>query len=390
MRRSDEFPLDPDVAASLAAVDATLRGDLVDPEHAELAELTVLLAADRPRIDPEFATKLDGQVRRRFATSRHRPSRERGRLWALSGVATAAAAGLATLLVLEGSSSAPVSRTGAEPVPLTAGPAKSATVSSARTPAPSNAAPSNAAPSNAVPPAGSVVPQPPLGGHRIVQTAQLALTTPPAQMEDVAQQVFTVVGADGGSVTSSTVTATGGPDSYAQFELSVPSANLADAMMRLSRLRGASVASRTDTTQDVNGQYLSLSRRVGEAQALRTALLRQLANATTAAQISSLNAQIRDADATISRYQAAVNSLNHQIDYTPISLTIDSGRVPVAGRGFTLGRASHDAGRVLTVAAGVALIALAALVPVALLVVLCWWIFVALRRRRREQALDLA
>ena len=34
---------------------------------------------------------------------------------------------------------------------------------------------------------------------------------------------------------------------------------------------------------------------------------------------------------------------------------------------FTLGKAAHDAGRVLTVAAGVALIALAALVPLALL-----------------------
>jgi hypothetical protein len=44
---------------------------------------------------------------------------------------------------------------------------------------------------------------------------------------------------------------------------------------------------------------------------------------------------------------------------------------------------------VLTVAAGVALIALAALVPIALLGALAWWIATAIRRRRREQALDL-
>jgi hypothetical protein len=36
------------------------------------------------------------------------------------------------------------------------------------------------------------------------------------------------------------------------------------------------------------------------------------------------------------------------------------------------------------------LIALAALVPVSLLVALTWWIGLAVRRRRREQALDLA
>ena len=58
--------------------------------------------------------------------------------------------------------------------------------------------------------------------------------------------------------------------------------------------------------------------------------------------------------------------------------------------GFTLGKAAHDSGRVLTVAAGVALITLAALVPVALLTALGWWIVTAVRRRRREQALDLA
>jgi hypothetical protein len=44
---------------------------------------------------------------------------------------------------------------------------------------------------------------------------------------------------------------------------------------------------------------------------------------------------------------------------------------------------------VLTVAAGVALIGLAALVPVALVGALAWWIASSVRRRRREQALDL-
>jgi hypothetical protein len=64
--------------------------------------------------------------------------------------------------------------------------------------------------------------------------------------------------------------------------------------------------------------------------------------------------------------------------------------VPVAhGGGFTLSRAVHDAGRVLVVVAGVALIALAVLVPVSLLVALGLWVAAALRRRRREQVLDL-
>jgi hypothetical protein len=62
----------------------------------------------------------------------------------------------------------------------------------------------------------------------------------------------------------------------------------------------------------------------------------------------------------------------------------------VAGSGFTLHRAAHDALRVLTVAAGIALIALAVMVPAGLLGALGLWAFAAIRRRRREQALDLA
>ena len=58
-----------------------------------------------------------------------------------------------------------------------------------------------------------------------------------------------------------------------------------------------------------------------------------------------------------------------------------------SGGAFTLHRALHDAGRVLVVAAGVALIALAVLVPAALIAALAAWLWALARRRRREGAL---
>ena len=57
-------------------------------------------------------------------------------------------------------------------------------------------------------------------------------------------------------------------------------------------------------------------------------------------------------------------------------------------KGFTISRAAHDAVKVLTVAAGVALIVLAALIPFGLVVALAAWIAYSVRRRRREHALD--
>jgi hypothetical protein len=166
-------------------------------------------------------------------------------------------------------------------------------------------------------------------------------------------------------------------------------------MAALSSLRYAHVASRTDSTRDVTDQYQSAVRSLADARALRTSLLKQLANATTAAQIQSLTARIHDAEASISSDEATLRGLNRQVDLSQVTLTINGGGVPVpvpsqtGSGGFTLGRAAHDAGRVLTVAAGVALVAAAALVPLALAAALAWWVVAAVRRRRREQALDL-
>jgi hypothetical protein len=214
-------------------------------------------------------------------------------------------------------------------------------------------------------------------------------------VDDVAQEIFNVVGSEHGIVSRSTVTATGGPDGYAHFELSLPSPSLPDAMSRLSRLRYASVSSRTDNTQDINGSFVSAGRRLGDAQALRTALLKQLAGATTTNQIASLHAQIADAESTISQAQADLRSLSQRVNFSPVSVTVAaSPPVPTAhshgSSGFTLHRALHDAGRMLTIAAGVALITLAVLVPVVLVGLLGWWITITLRRHRREHALDLA
>jgi hypothetical protein len=200
-----------------------------------------------------------------------------------------------------------------------------------------------------------------------------------------------VVGRQKGIVSNSSVTA-GGTGGYAQFQLSVPSASLGQTMAALSALQYAHVASRTDTTQDVNDQYLADVRRLADARALRTSLLKQLANAATQAQIDSLTARIHDAEASISSDEATLRKLNRQIAFSQVTLTVSAGSAPGpvshGGGGFTLGRAAHDAGRVLAVAAGVVLIVAAALVPLALIAAVGWWIATLVRRRRREQALD--
>jgi Domain of unknown function (DUF4349) len=414
MKRLDDSPIDPEVAASLDAIDATLAGEPVDPKYADLAELALLLSADRPACSAEFARSMDARVQRRFAPAPASTAPRQRRVWgwwaACGGGITAGAAALVILVSSLGSggSSSSSSAAALNLTPtLTHGVTSSSSAATATATTPSaptrslKASPAQNVPAGPLafskaPSAGAASSTaaltPPQNNRKIIQSSQLALGVPPTRIDTVAQEVFDVIGQQNGIVNHSSVTASNSPGAYAEFQLSVPSVNLSRTMAELSRLRYATVSSRTDTTQDVNNQYVGDTRRLDEDQALRTSLLKQLANAVTTAQIASLTAQIHDVDARIAADQSTLKTLSHQIAYSQIQLTINAANiVPAAHQGgFTLRKAAHDAGRVLTVAAGVALITLAALVPIGLLAALAWWIAANVRRRRREQALDLA
>jgi len=378
-----------------------LDDDMIDPEFADLA---VLVYAERPEPDPEFVRELDARVERRFARASDAPGGGQPRRFRFTwkaGVGSLAAAFAAVVLVVLVTSNRRGGETvlreptvATESAPSASGGAQTlspprGTASAAGTSASTSTSPSASSSVTTATPS----PRPPSNGRKTIQSAQLALTAAPNRVDDVAQQVFNVIGRENGVVRKSSVTQTGGLDGAAEFELSVPSGSLTDTMTALSQLHGANVASRTDSTTDVNDHYVSLTRQLADARALRTGLLRQLANATTQTEIDSLHARIHDAEASIASLEAQLRSVNRAVSMSQISLTINAAATPVghsSGSSFTLGKAAHDAGRVLTVAAGVALIALAVLVPLGLIAALVWWVAAAARHRRRERALDLA
>ena len=404
---------------ALAVIDQTLAGEPVPVPDADLAELTLWLADERPRRSDAFAAALDQRVASRFArdvplvpapasgrSGRRAQAGGRrglrpGRWRYAPGLAGAVGLVVAALVVVApgsggGTSGASSSSSSSSAVALSATPsiARDAAGRAGRAGGQGGAGASVAAPSTAAPGTGSL-PATGAGNRQVIQGAQLALGTRPSRVDDVARQVFAVVAAENGVVDSSNVTATSGPGGGAQFSLTVPNQNLGPAMAALSRLRGAQVFSRNDVSQDVTGRAGGAGRQLADARALRTALLRKLALATTTASIDSLHVQIRDANASIASDLATLRGIDRQVANSNIELTITAVTPPARGHrmssggGFTLHRAVHDAGRVLVVAAGVALIALAVLVPAGLLVGLGLWLAHAVRRHRRERVLDL-
>ena len=94
----DQDPIDPEIAATLDAIDATLAGEPVDGRYAEIAEIALLVASERPDSPPAFAQSLDQKVERRFAPL-GAPEKRRKRNWprAWQAVGAVAATGVAVV-----------------------------------------------------------------------------------------------------------------------------------------------------------------------------------------------------------------------------------------------------------------------------------------------------
>jgi uncharacterized membrane protein (Fun14 family) len=421
MRPFEERPLDPELLAELDAIDATLAGEPVDPAHAEIAELALLLTATRERPSQEFTRTLDARVARRFVAAPVAGTpRQRARAGFLSWLtrpafASALAGGFAVVAVAAVIASGALSSGGSHSV--VNGPVEYGTHTAPVTNATTTAGGSTGSPvvtstkrsSAGSSGAGAVgatnltqsvaaIPTPAsTNGGRVIQSAQLQLTTLNTHIDEVAQEVFNVVSLESGTVQHSQVTqAANGNDggSYATFTLRIPTSNLQQAMTRMSALHYATVSSRTDGTQNVSGQYQADQRQIADQKAVRSALLRKLQTAYTQSAIDSLQAQLKLAGRQLSSDEAALQSLRHQISYSSLQVQINAGPIVyplvTANHGFTVGRAAHDSVRVLVVAAGVALIALAVMVPLGVVTALIAWIAVWVRRRRRQQTLDTA
>jgi Domain of unknown function (DUF4349) len=371
-------------------------------------ELSTLLLEERPRPREAFAAELDARVAARFPPRARSgaASPPRARRWSallqrpiLPAAATALAVGLVALVVALGSGDGPRLGSGSTASPSAAG--DTAAGAGGGTAAPERAATQDSGAALAErEPADEALrraaePAPASAGfdsaRKVEHVAVLELGTDPERVDDVAQGVLGVVARFDAIVDQSTVqTSTAGGE--ARFDLRVPAERLQPALVALSRLPDAQVLSRTDDTRDVNQAYVSIRRALANARAERAGVIRALANADTEDETLRLRARLDELERTIANTERAQRALDRRVDYSRVSVGIRGGAsggvIPADDGTFGIGDAARDALRVLEVAAGVVVIAAAALAPVALLAALAWPLTRGVRRRRREQALD--
>jgi len=385
MRRRESI-LDPAVAAELQALEAALAGD--PAAEPELAALVRDVRAEAPAMQPAFRAQLDRRVERGF--ERPLPRRRfalRPMIPAL-GVAGCVVAGIVAIaLTAGGGSNDNASSSGGGTSAIGAAPAQTESSDAAKSSSGSSSGGGSSSSGGGTALASPPAAAPSTRQRRVERSTRLELTT--TDVQKATDGVVRATQAAGGFVQSSQV-ATGDGRSIASFVLRVPTSKLDDALARLSKL--GHVKSLQQSADDITGAYDGASGRLTEARAARRGLLRALGNATTAEQVSSLRARIADNRREIQRYQREFNAVRNRANLATVSVEVTGAARKQAAApsngSWTPGDAAHDAVRVLEVSAGVALIALAVLVPLTLVGAAGGFAAVTLRRRRREAALS--
>ena len=222
--------------------------------------------------------------------------------------------------------------------------------------------------------------------REIERSAQIVLGTEPAGVRKAASEVFETVHAYRGIVLGSSIRDGGEGEAGARFALLIPSAKLGDAMADFSAI--GEVRSRREATADITAPTLRTGEQLRESRAKIEGLLTQLAEADTDAERTATEAKLRAERRHAAYLRSQLSGLERRANLSRVGLQIESGAPESSSEeGWGAGAALDDAGHILAIAAGVAIVGLAIVGPIALIALLAWLANRARIRRARNRAL---
>ena len=241
----------------------------------------------------------------------------------------------------------------------------------------------------AAPEPATTVPLPPgeeklLPGQEreVARDASMRLSTEPDEVDDVADGVIEVTERYDGIVLRSDVQ-TQAERARATFDLRIPAQNLQATLADLSDL--ASVSERDEASLDVTAPFVSAEERFDDAKAAVDALLQGLTQADSAGEIEQIRERLRVARGELAAARSELANLKQRTDFSRLAVTVTGDG---DSDGWSLGDALDDAGSVLEDLTGATLVALAAILPLALIAVGSWFLYTRIRRSRRNKVLD--
>jgi hypothetical protein len=228
-------------------------------------------------------------------------------------------------------------------------------------------------------------------GHRdIERSAYVTLGTKPGEVSSAAAKVYEAVHAANGVVLHSKVQSGSAGATGAFFDLLIPSRKLDDTLSAFSQI--AEVRERHDATNDITAPTVGAAEELRDSNATIESLLKELGDSETEEEREAVETRLRDERNRHAAIRASLDQLHKRASMSEVTVRIvtDHGAgvtPPDKGGSWGVGDALHDAGHILTIAAGVALIGLAILGPIAL-IALAFWLANRFRvRRLRERTL---
>ncbi|HEX5763289.1 MAG TPA: DUF4349 domain-containing protein [Solirubrobacterales bacterium] len=227
----------------------------------------------------------------------------------------------------------------------------------------------------------------PASGRDVERSASIVLAAEDSQIRTIATRVFETVRSYDGIVLRSSISAgEGATNGGAVFDLLIPGGKLGGAMAAFSEI--ADVRSRRDATSDVTRVTTGLEERLRDSRARIESLLAELADAPDEAQREALERELRWERRQAAGLRSSLRTMQRRVSLSRVSLRIVGGAGASTDGHWGVADAFDDAGRILGIAAGVAVIGLAVLGPLALLLVLAWLATRRWAKRSREHALD--
>lgn len=249
----------------------------------------------------------------------------------------------------------------------------------------------DAAESSMIVPSPDIAPVPPTNGDvgegpRQVQKAA-TLNVGVENVDDASGRVIAITDKYRGLVMNTNIATGTNQVPSATLSLRIPTASVGKALSDFGAL--GVVRERTQSSTDVTASFNAAEDELEQARAERKSLLAQLAKAKNASERKSINEQLQYNKQRLQNATNSLNTLSSSTKYAQVEVYLSAKDSPVpypvddSSWGFD--DAADDAKEIIAVVAGVILVFFAALIPVALLGALFYFIarvWTAYMRRR--------
>lgn len=204
-----------------------------------------------------------------------------------------------------------------------------------------------------------------VSNRKVIMTANIQIETD--NLDNVVSQVRTLCSGAGGYVQSSSLDTYSNNRRTATITIKVPSSAYESTITEIKKL--GTVKSDRSTGADVTATYVDLEARLKNLKSTESRLVTVLDKANNVTDILAVEKELSRVRGDIESYQAQMNTLKNQIDFSTITVTVTEPQ-PVVAYDWGIGEAFSEGIHMFVAIIGGLIVLTGILIPLALYLVL--------------------